>query len=298
MISAIDYAVAISPDAKSTSCGETVALKRLEAFLNSGRAAEADRALADVMSNDDSSKLSAHLAFGCLSPRTIYEEASKAGDGAKWLISHMEMRDYFLYYSLCNGSKMFRLNGANPSLSHKKGQDLIWNDPSKHAQEWECWTKGCTGFPLVDAAMKELLQTGYCSNRVRQNASSFLTKDLQLDWRAGAELFQFLLDDFCVAANWGNWGYFSGVGSDPKNRHFRTISQALRYDAHGSYVKKWHHEQLGGVGDVEALFRPWDFNIEDWPNAIVDPKTQLTFHDLERFQKTGNLLEMEEPKDK
>lgn len=296
LISAIDHACA-SSDAKSTSCGETAALKRLNDFLTSGRVAAADRALADVITNDDSSKFSAHLAFGCLSPRTIYEEASKAGEDAKWLVSHMEMRDYFLYYSLRNGSKIFRLDGADPSFSHKKGQDLAWKDPSKHAHEWECWTMGCTGFPLVDAAMKELLQTGYCSNRVRQNAASFLTKDLQLDWRAGAELFQFVLDDFCVAANWGNWAYFSGVGSDPKNRHFRTISQALRYDPHGSYVKKWRHEELGKVEDVEALFRPWDFSIEGWPNTIVDPKTQLTYHDLERFEKTGNILELKESKD-
>ena len=289
LVSAIEYACA-SSDAKSTSCGETAALKRLEDFLNSGRAAAANRALADVTTNDDSSKFSAHLAFGCLSPRTIYEEASKAGEDAKWLVSHMEMRDYFLYYCLRNGSKMFRLDGADPNLSHKKGQDLVWNCPSKHAQLWECWAKGCTGYPLVDAAMKELLQTGHCSNRVRQNAASFLVKDLKIDWRAGAELFQFLLDDFCVAANWGNWAYFSGVGSDPKNRHFRTVSQALRYDPNGFYVKKWFPEQMVGVGDVETLFRPWDFNIAGWPNTIVDPKTQLTYHDFERFEKTGKLL--------
>ena len=293
MVSAIDYACA-SSDAKSISCGETAALKRVKDFLASGRAATADRALADVITNDESSKFSAHLAFGCLSPRRIYEEASKAGDDAKWLISHMEMRDYFLYYSLRNGSKLFRLEGADPNLSHKKGQDLVWNNPSSHGREWECWAKGSTGFPLVDAAMKELLQTGYCSNRVRQNAASFLVKDLKIDWRAGAELFQFLLEDFCVAANWGNWGYFSGVGSDPKNRHFRTISQAMRYDPHGSYVKHWHREQLGDIGNVEILFRPWDFNVDGWPTTIVDPKTQLTYHDLERFEKTMNLLELGE----
>ena len=296
LVSAIDHACA-SSDAKSTSCGETAALKRLKDFIVSGRAEKADRSLADVITNDDSSKFSAHLAYGCLSPRTIYEEASKAGDDAKWLVSHMEMRDYFLYYFLRNGRKIFQLEGADPSLSHKKGRDLAWNDPSNHAQEWECWAKGCTGFPLVDAAMKELLQTGYCSNRVRQNAASFLVKDLKIDWRAGAELFQFLLDDFCVAANWGNWAYFSGVGSDPKNRHFRTISQAMRYDPRGSYVKKWHHEQLGEIGDVETLFRPWDYNIDGWPNTIVDPKAQLTYHDLERFEKTGKLLEPEETND-
>ena len=289
--SAFDFARAQCED-KTLSGGEKFALKRLDDFIFSGRAATADRSLADVTTNNDSSKFSAHLAFGALSPRTIYERASEAGEEAKWLISHMEMRDYFISYSFQAGPRMFRLDGADPSLSHKKGRNLVWNDPSKHEGNWQCWAKGCTGFPLVDAAMKELLQTGYCSNRVRQNAASFLTKDLKLDWRAGADLFQFLLDDFCLSANWGNWAYFSGVGSDPKNRHFRSLSQALKYDLSGSYVRKWHCQHLRQVHDDEALFRPWDFDIEGWPKPLVDPKTQLTHHDLERFGETGKLKGM------
>jgi len=117
-----------------------------------------------------------------------------------------------------------------------------------------------------------------------------LTKDLNIDWRAGAEWFQFLLEDHCVGANWGNWLYFSGVGPDPKNRHFRTISQALRYDPDGTYVKKWL-PLLSGVEEKEALFRPWDF-ITDWNDeVVVSPKTQLTWQDLQRFEQTGKLLD-------
>jgi deoxyribodipyrimidine photo-lyase len=93
---------------------------------------------------------------------------------------------------------------------------------------------------------------------VRQNAASLLTKDLGIDWRAGAEWFQFLLEDHCVGANWGNWMYFSGVGGDPKQRHFRTISQALKYDPDGAYVAKWL-PKLDGVFNVEARLRPWEY---------------------------------------
>jgi len=71
---------------------------------------------------------------------------------------------------------------------------------------------------LVDAGAREMMATGYCSNRVRQNMASVLAKDLKLDWRIGAEWFQFCLQDHCVGANWGNWMYFGGVGSDPKVR--------------------------------------------------------------------------------
>lgn len=72
---------------------------------------------------------------------------------------------------------------------------------------------GETKLPLLDAAIRELQATGYCSNRVRQNAASLLTKDLGIDWRAGAEWFNFFLEDHCVGYNFGNWMYFSGVGS-------------------------------------------------------------------------------------
>jgi deoxyribodipyrimidine photo-lyase len=141
---------------------------------------------------------------------------------------------------------------------------------------------------LVDAGMKELAQMGYCSNRVRQNLASVLTKDLKIDWRIGAEWFQFCLEDHCVAANWGNWQYFSGIGGDPKNRHFRTISQALRYDSTGAYVQKWL-PALRDVAELEARFRPWDFQSE-WGTPLVDPSSQYTWQDHQKLQDTGSVM--------
>merc|ERR1719460_995911 len=141
---------------------------------------------------------------------------------------------------------------------------------------------GCTGLPLVDAAMRELAATGYCSNRVRQNAASVLTKDLHIDWRAGAEWFQWCLADHEVAANWGNWAYFAGVGADPKQRHFCTISQAAKYDPGGAYVRKWCPELA--AADTEAVLRPWAYSLQ--PEPLINPETQLTWHARQRLEDT------------
>ncbi len=102
-------------------------------------------------------------------------------------------------------------------------------------------------------------------------------------------MFQFLLEDHCVGANWGNWMYFSGVGSDPKNRHFRTISQALRYDPTGAYVSRWMDE-LKDVEDKEARFRPWDY-LAGWRAPVVNPATQLTWDDSRKLTEKGYLCD-------
>ena len=166
---------------------------------------------------------------------------------------------------------------------------------------WKDWALGNTGLPLVDAAMKEMIQTGYCSNRVRQNVASVLTKDFNIDWRAGAEWFQLLLHDHCVGANWGNWLYFSGVGSDPKQRHFCTVSQALKYDKDGTYVKKWLPKLNSSSSfcsvtstknkyyEEEFHLRPWDFD-SSWKRPPISLDSQYTWRDLQRLKETGRLM--------
>ena len=268
---------------------EEAGLNRLQVFLSEGHASTANRSQADV-SNNNSSQLSIHLALGTLSPRTIFwkvQEVIDAGGGSEsgssgcqWIQSHLEMRDFFLFTAFGAGKQLFRQSGMPVSKSQKI---IEWKCPSDSESHWDRWTTGDTQLPLVDAAMKELMATGYCSNRVRQNAASVLTKDLGIDWRAGAEWFQFLLEDHCVGANWGNWLYFSGVGPDPKHRHFRTVSQALRYDSQGTYVKKWI-PALKNINEVEALLRPWDFGVIGFDSPIVEPSTQFTWQDLKRIK--------------
>jgi deoxyribodipyrimidine photo-lyase len=267
--------------------GEEQGLDHLQEFVEK-YAATAVRNLACV-SNNQSSRLSHYLAFGCLSPRRIVEEAQAIGDECSWLISHMTMRDFFLYTCLATGSQFYRLEGI--PVSKTAAESIRWSllDDEKVQSNFRRWALGDSGLPLIDAAMRELSETGYCSNRVRQNAASVLTKDLVIDWRAGAEWFQFLLQDHCVGANWGNWLYFSGVGPDPKQRHFRTVSQALRYDSQGAYVKKWIPHLALVQGD-ESFLRPWDFDTS-WKKPLVDPKTQYTWHDLQRLEDKGKMVE-------
>ena len=299
--------------------GETAGLKHLDNFVTN-HAHTAQRSLACV-ENNQSSRLSHYLAFGCLSPRKVVaaaeasiaarrkqEKETNSGtnenDGT-WLISHMTMRDFFLYTCLASGKQFYQLEGI--PVSQKVASSIKWRSfeggtaESEASHElWRSWATGTTGLPLVDAAMAELLEKGYCSNRVRQNAASVLTKDLKLDWRAGAEWFQFLLEDHCVGANWGNWLYFSGVGPDPKNRHFCTVSQALKYDPNGEYVTQWvpslrtipsrSGDKQCQEAQEEYFLRPWDFD-PSWKGPLVDPETQYTWRDLERLKETGRLLE-------
>lgn len=269
-----------------TGAGEVAAHVRLAHFIGGGHAACATTGDADT-STDGSSKLSTALALGCLSPRQVYTAAVAHGEGAQWLASHMEMRDFFVYSAFAAGAALFRRDGWRPVQSLQAS--LCWRAPAEDLEAWQHWATGRIGLPLPDAAMRELARTGYCSNRARQNAASVLTKDLGFDWRAGAEWFQWLLADHDVAANWGNWAYFSGVGADPKQRHFRTISQALRYDPEGGYVRTWLTE-LASVAGMEAALRPFAHGVAGWPSPLVDPSTQLSWQDAQRLEQTGRLV--------
>lgn len=318
------------PPESSVLAGEAAARERLEHFVGAGHAGTADRSLADT-GTDGSSKLSVPLALGCVSPRQVVEAASRQqDDSASWLISHMEMRDFFIYSAFAAGERLFARDGWLPVQKPPARASVTANDPgggSKRAKDskvakgnvdgaaaadalsdpvpagwltpgdkpdaWRRWATGRTGLPLPDAGMREMIQTGLCSNRVRQNAASVLSKDLHIDWRAGAEWFQWCLADHEVSANWGNWAYFAGVGSDPKQRHFRTISQAAKYDADGVYVRKWLPELASVAPDeAEALLRPHAHGVNGWPEPVVDPESQLTWQDAERLSTTGRLVQV------
>ena len=203
-------------DEKASSVAPDRPLEDLEDFVMK-RASSADRSSCDV-SGGQSSRLSTPLALGTLSPRQVYhvtrrcQERLEDPSKVDWIISHLEMRDYFLFDSFREGKNAFRLE---PKPAHKNAR-VEWRPLADNRDELVRWCSGRTGLPMVDAGMREMIATGYASNRVRQNMASVLTKDLNLDWRLGADWFQFLLEDHCVAANYGNWAYFSGVGGDPK----------------------------------------------------------------------------------
>ena len=192
---------------------------------------------------------------------------------------NMEMRDFWIFHALAQGRKLFLRDGNGPA-------NLLpnhWRQPEQiDGESWRRWVLGRTGLPLLDAAMREMLGTGYTSNRCRQIPVSVLSKDMRLDWRLGAEVFQWLLVDHDVGCNWGNWRYFAGVGTDPKQRHYKAISQGLRYDPEAFLVKAWCPElrpldaRMAQLIPLATLARRKELA---WPDPLVDPMNQLAWED-------------------
>ncbi|MEM6257839.1 MAG: DASH family cryptochrome [Planctomycetota bacterium] len=194
-----------------------------------------------------SSKFSPWLALGCLSPRRVaeqtlaYEGQRVSNDSTYWLRFELMWREYFRFYLLKHGRSLFQAAGP---------QDipLQW---SRDTERFTAWRVGRTGIDFIDANMRELALTGFMSNRGRQNAASFLTKNLGIDWRWGARWFESCLVDYCPAANWGNWAYAAGVGADPRGfRGFDVVSQARRYDPDGRYAELWLSDRDGNVRPI------------------------------------------------
>ncbi|OIP75396.1 MAG: cryptochrome DASH [Oscillatoriales cyanobacterium CG2_30_44_21] len=257
--------------------GEAEAFQRLKHyFWDSDRLQVYKETRNGMLYADDSSKFSPWLSLGCLSPRYVYEQVQAyegdrvANDSTYWLIFELLWRDYFRFVAAKHGDKLFYRSGL-------RQLDLPWKQDWKR---FEIWQAGNTGYPLVDANMRELAATGFMSNRGRQNVASFLTKNLGIDWRMGAEWFESLLIDYDPCSNWGNWNYTAGIGNDGRDfRFFNINKQANDYDPQGKYVKHW----LPELAEIPAgkVHQPWQllpveqkrFNVRlgvDYPNPIVD----------------------------
>lgn len=188
-----------------------------------------------LVGTDYSSKLSAWLANGSISPRTIYfellkyEQEVEKNESTYWLVFELIWRDFFKYISIKHGDDLFKIGG----ILHK---DYEWSTDKRHIQQW---IAGETREPFVNANMLELKKTGFMSNRGRQNVASFFAKELTLDWRIGAAYFESLLVDYDVHSNYGNWLYIAGVGNDPRDRTFNIRTQSQRYDPHQKYTSLW-----------------------------------------------------------
>lgn len=217
--------------------GETAGLDRLAYYLFDSQAISTYKETRNgLIGSDYSTKFSAWLAYGCLSPKQIYhevkayEEKNGANKSTYWVIFELLWRDFFRLMGKKHGNAIFHKGGT-------KGETPYWKD---RPEAFDRWVKGQTGTPFIDANMRELAQTGFMSNRGRQNVASYLVKDLKIDWRKGAEYFEHQLIDYDVTSNWCNWNYVAGVGSDPReDRYFNILSQARRYDEEGEYVRLW-----------------------------------------------------------
>ena len=219
------------------SGGENQALKRVENyFWKTKNLSKYKETRNGLIGTDYSSKLSAWLANGSISPRTIYweiqeyEREIEKNDSTYWLIFELLWRDYFKLISLKYGSKIFKISGILE-------KEYEWNFDQ---QTFEDWTNGKTNEPFVNANMIEIKNTGWMSNRGRQNVGSYWSKNLEQNWLIAAAYFESMLIDYDVHSNYCNWIYVSGVGNDPRSRKFNISRQAEMYDKDESFRKLWN----------------------------------------------------------
>ncbi len=189
-----------------------------------------------LIGEDYSSKFSPWLANGSVSVKYIfkllkeYEKEVEKNDSTYWLYFELIWRDFFKYVSMQHKDKFFNKDGIY-------GEDKEWSDDQDILLNW---INGKTNEPFVNANMIELSQTGFMSNRGRQNVSNYLTKELKIDWRIGAEYFESMLIDYDVHSNYGNWLYNAGIGNDSMPfRKFNPKLQSERYDPDKLYEKIW-----------------------------------------------------------
>lgn len=218
--------------------GETNALNRIENyFFETENLSVYKKTRNGLIGESYSSKLSAWLANGSISARTIYWEIKQyeaevcKNEDTYWLVFELIWRDYFKYVSLKHGEKIFKLDGILQKQYEWKNSDKAFKE----------WAFGNTREPFVNANMIELLETGFMSNRGRQNVASYWAKEWLQDWRRGAAYFESMLIDYDVHSNYGNWMYNSGVGNDPRDRSFNIKRQAEMYDSNGKYQNLWNN---------------------------------------------------------
>ncbi|MBP7854669.1 deoxyribodipyrimidine photo-lyase [Candidatus Babeliales bacterium] len=231
----------------------------------------------DFPGKDVTSQLSPYLQFGLISPNQIWWTIKNQGhefasrENVQHFLKELVWRE-FSYNVLFYSPTVMRKN------LQQKFDHFTWRSSKSDLQAWQ---QGLTGYPLVDAGMRELFQTGYMHNRVRMITASFLIKNLRIDWREGEAWFWDLLVDADLASNSFNWQWVAGCGYDaaPYFRIFNPTLQGKKFDKHGDYVKYWIPE-LKNLPD-KYLFEPWKASIDvlnkakiilgdTYPNPIVD----------------------------
>jgi deoxyribodipyrimidine photo-lyase len=263
--------------------GERAARRRLSRFLE--RDVDGYGEGRDALGEDASSRLSPYLHFGCVSAREV-EARLRGGEGPAAFRRQLCWRDFHHHVLL-----HFPRNARSEFQQRYRGK-LRW---SRAHGRFASWCEGQTGFPLVDAGMRQLRSEGWMHNRARLVVGSFLTKDLGIDWRWGERHFMRLLVDGDEANNNGNWQWIASVGTDPQpvfRRIYNPARQMATHDPTGAYVRR-HVPELADVPD-EYLREPWTMPAEvqraagceigsDYPRPIVD-HAQARREALERYR--------------
>lgn len=244
--------------------GEARARSRLTAWLRSGIAGYADGH--DDLAGDLTSRLSPHFHFGTLSAvEAVHRAGKKDGPGAAAFVRQLCWRDFH-----------HQVLAARPAAALRDYRDRHdrWRSEDEAADDIAAWQAGRTGYPVVDAAMRQLAHEGWMHNRGRLLVASFLTKTLYVDWRAGARHFLHHLVDGDIANNQLNWQWMAGTGNDTRpNRVLNPVLQGKRLDPDGTYVRRWVPELAGLEG--AAVHEPWkltgaDRARYDYPEPLLE----------------------------
>ena len=278
------YASRLAPGSGAMPALEDLGFERTDLNLKpgvaAGRALFADfkRRIAGYAERRDypalkgPSYLSVHLRFGTVSIRDLAGYAWKQGsEGAAIWLSELAWRDFY-----------FMVLAARPDVvnaAFRREFNALAFDQDESL--WQAWCGGATGYPLVDAAMRQLNSTGYMHNRLRMVAASFLVKDLGIDWRRGERYFALHLNDYDLAANNGGWQWAASTGCDaqPYFRIFNPVTQSERFDAQGKFIRKYVPE-LARV-DNRHIHAPWCMDAahqeaagcvigRDYPAPVID----------------------------
>ena len=265
---ALDAVLAAGTQGVDGGAGETAALERWRAFLDDGlEGYDTDRDRPDL---DATSRMSVHLAHGEIHPRTMLADIAAhpaaEGDGAERFVTELAWREFYgdvLWHR--PDSAWQDLRGALADLPYDDGPetDLLV----------KAWRAGRTGYPFVDAGMRQLAAEGYLHNRVRMVVASFLTKDLHVWWPVGAQHFLDHLLDGDLASNSHGWQWVAGTGTDasPYFRVFNPVTQGKRFDPDGDYVRRWVPELAHLPG--RAAHTPWTHaqgHDHGYPHQVVD----------------------------
>ena len=262
-----------------TSAGESAALERFKYFQKNGLDSyDEARNFAGI---DGTSKMSAHLTLGEIHPRTLLAPLgeSKAHDVFRKEIAWREFYADILFNNPHTETEYYAPQFAK----------MRYDEPG---EKFKAWCVGKTGYPFVDAAMRQLLQEGWMHNRTRMVVASFLVKDLHLEWQLGELFFREHLIDYDVASNAHGWQWTAGCGTDasPYYRVFNPIEQGKRFDEDGNYVRKYVPE-LAHLNGIE-VHEPWDVldgYSKDYPKQIVN-------HAAERLESLARLDEIKASK--
>ena len=247
------------PESSTDGAGEQAALEHWQDYLEQVARYDDERNRPDL---DTTSRMSIPLKYGELHPRTMLADlARKRSAGADAYRRQLAWREFCA-----------ELLTRHPDAAWKplrpEFERMAYDEPGA---PFDAWRTGRTGFPFVDAGMRQLAETGFVHNRVRMVVASFLVKDLHVHWRFGARWFMRSLRDGDLASNSLNWQWVAGCGADaaPYFRIFNPVGQGLKFDPDGDYVRRWV-PQLRHL-DGKAAHEPWKHGgAEDYPTPIVD----------------------------